>query len=85
LTPEQVKNIPKEELEIPPNMEDFEMAIKKVNKSVSKQDLEKYQNWMKKRQYYINILIFEHKIKLSIMKRKFFPPFYTDPNSFIQF
>ena len=47
LTPEQVRNIPKEELEIPPNMEDFLMAIKKVNKSVSAQDLEKYQNWMK--------------------------------------
>ena len=46
LTPEQVRNIPKEELEVPPNMEDFEMAIKKVNKSVSKQDLEKYQTWM---------------------------------------
>ncbi|XP_063403203.1 katanin p60 ATPase-containing subunit A1-like isoform X1 [Mytilus trossulus] len=47
LTPEQVRNIPKEELEVPPNMDDFEMAIKKVNKSVSAQDLEKYQNWMK--------------------------------------
>ncbi|XP_060069631.1 katanin p60 ATPase-containing subunit A-like 1 isoform X2 [Ylistrum balloti] len=47
LTPEQVRNIPKEELQMPPTMEDFKEAIKKVNKSVSQADLEKYQNWMK--------------------------------------
>ncbi|XP_069137562.1 katanin p60 ATPase-containing subunit A-like 1 isoform X2 [Argopecten irradians] len=46
LTPEEVRNIPKEELQMPPTMEDFKEAIKKVNKSVSQADLEKYQNWM---------------------------------------
>ena len=46
LTPEQIRNIPKEELEQPTTMEDFEEAIRKVSKSVSKDDLEKYVNWM---------------------------------------
>ncbi|XP_021366779.1 katanin p60 ATPase-containing subunit A1-like [Mizuhopecten yessoensis] len=46
LTPEQVRQIPKEELQLPPTMEDFKEAIKKVNKSVSQADLEKYENWM---------------------------------------
>lgn len=38
--------IPKEELELPPTMEDFTNAIKKVNKSVSNDDLERYKKWM---------------------------------------
>ena len=46
LTPEQIKNIPKEELEQPTTMEDFTIAIEKVSKSVSKDDLEKYMKWM---------------------------------------
>ena len=47
LTPDQIRAIPKHELESPTTMEDFEMAMKKVSKSVSKADLEKYENWMK--------------------------------------
>ncbi len=47
LTPDQIRAIPKHELETPTTMEDFALAIKKVSKSVSKQDLEKYQDWMK--------------------------------------
>ena len=46
LTPEQIRNIPKEELEQPTTMEDFTIAIEKVSKSVSKDDLEKYMKWM---------------------------------------
>ncbi|KAI0217667.1 Katanin p60 ATPase-containing subunit A-like 1 [Lamellibrachia satsuma] len=46
LTPDQIRAIPKEELELPTTMDDFEMAIKKVSKSVSTEDIEKYQKWM---------------------------------------
>ncbi|GAB1607013.1 katanin p60 ATPase-containing subunit A1 [Argonauta hians] len=47
LTSEQIRNIPKEELELPSSMSDFEAAIKKVSKSVSQDDLKRYENWMK--------------------------------------
>ncbi|GFY38559.1 katanin p60 ATPase-containing subunit A-like 1 [Trichonephila inaurata madagascariensis] len=46
LTPEEIRNLPKEELELPVSPEDFKEAIKKINKSVSKEDLEKYEKWM---------------------------------------
>ncbi|KAI8482887.1 katanin p60 ATPase-containing subunit A1-like [Branchiostoma floridae x Branchiostoma belcheri] len=46
LTPDQIKNLPKEELELPTCMKDFEEALKKVSKSVSKDDLAKYVKWM---------------------------------------
>jgi len=46
LTPEQIRNIPKEELVLPATMEDFTMAIQKVSKSVSEDDLIKYEKWM---------------------------------------
>lgn len=46
LNAEQIRMIPKEELELPPTMEDFTNAIKKVNKSVSNDDLERYKKWM---------------------------------------
>ena len=46
LTPEEIKNIPKEELDIPITMEDFKAALKKVSKTVSEADLEKYKKWM---------------------------------------
>lgn len=35
-----------DELNMPAPMEDFKMAIKKVNKSVSNDDLKKYVAWM---------------------------------------
>lgn len=47
LTSEQIRNIPKEELELPTSMADFEESIKKVSKSVSQEDLKKYEDWMK--------------------------------------
>ncbi|KAK3097489.1 hypothetical protein FSP39_010115 [Pinctada imbricata] len=43
---EEIRKIPKEELELPPTLEDFFAAIQKVNKSVSQEDLEKYKKWM---------------------------------------
>lgn len=47
LTPTEIKNIPKEELELPTTMQDLEEAISKVSKSVSHEDLEKFEKWMK--------------------------------------
>lgn len=46
LSPEEIRRIPKEELNLPTSMEDFLEAKKKVNKSVSKDDLKKYEEWM---------------------------------------
>ncbi|XP_076466674.1 katanin p60 ATPase-containing subunit A1-like [Babylonia areolata] len=46
LRPDEIRNIPKEELMQPTSMEDFMEAMKKVNKSVSKEDIEKYLKWM---------------------------------------
>eukprot|EP00842_Homolaphlyctis_polyrhiza_P000257 jgi/Hompol1/1231/HPOL_003113-RA len=47
LTPDQIKSIPKDELEAPATREDFEAAIKKIQSSVSQADLQKYEDWMK--------------------------------------
>ena len=46
LTPEQIRNLPKEELDLPVNMDDFKEALKKVSKSVSEADIKKYTEWM---------------------------------------
>ncbi|EDO47200.1 predicted protein [Nematostella vectensis] len=46
LTPEEIRNLPKEELDLPVNQEDFDMALKKVSKSVSDADIKKYVDWM---------------------------------------
>jgi len=46
LTPEQIKSLSKDELELPVSPGDFEEAIRKVNKSVSVEDLRKYERWM---------------------------------------
>ncbi|KAJ3283920.1 Katanin p60 ATPase-containing subunit A1 [Borealophlyctis nickersoniae] len=46
LTPEQIKSLPKEELEIPATGQDFDEAIKKIQSSVSQADLKKYKDWM---------------------------------------
>lgn len=46
LTPEQIRGLSKDELELPVSPEDFEEAIRKVNKSVSAEDLRKYERWM---------------------------------------
>lgn len=46
LRPDQIKQLPKEELDLPVTNRDFEEALVKNNKSVSKEDLMKYQTWM---------------------------------------
>ncbi|KAI9208500.1 P-loop containing nucleoside triphosphate hydrolase protein [Polychytrium aggregatum] len=46
LPPDQIRKIPKEELEGPTMMEDFLAAIAKIQSSVSQADLKRYQDWM---------------------------------------
>lgn len=46
LTPEEIRNISGDEMHMPTTMEDFESALKKVSKSVSAADLEKYEKWI---------------------------------------
>lgn len=46
LRPDEIRNIPKSELTLPCMMCDFTEAIKKVNKSVSNDDIKKYKEWM---------------------------------------
>jgi hypothetical protein len=47
LTPEQIRSLSKEELEVPATRSDFEMAISKIQSSVDKADLVRYEEWMK--------------------------------------
>ncbi|XP_069951599.1 katanin p60 ATPase-containing subunit A-like 1 isoform X2 [Cherax quadricarinatus] len=47
LTPDEIRALPKEELDLPVSQTDFHDAIQKCNKSVSQDDLEKYENWMR--------------------------------------
>ncbi|XP_064413910.1 katanin p60 ATPase-containing subunit A-like 1 [Latimeria chalumnae] len=46
LTPEEIRALSKEELQMPVTMTDFELTLKKISKSVSAADLEKYEKWM---------------------------------------
>ena len=46
LTPDQIRAIPKHELNMPITSQDFDEALKKVNKSVSEADIQKYVKWM---------------------------------------
>ena len=46
LTPDEIKNLPKEEVDLPVTMKDFLDAIERVNKSVSAERLKKYEQWM---------------------------------------
>lgn len=47
LTPDQIRALPKEELDLPVTQEDFMAAVAKCNKSVSQHDLDKYETWMR--------------------------------------
>lgn len=47
LKPEQIRQLAKEELDLPVSTQDFTEAMAKCNKSVSKDDLMKYQQWMR--------------------------------------
>ena len=46
LKPDEIRNLSKEELHLPTTGKDFEEASKKVSKSVSSEDLQKYEKWM---------------------------------------
>lgn len=46
LKPEQIKQLAKEDLDLPVSRLDFSEAIARTNKSVSKEDLDKYEKWM---------------------------------------
>ncbi|KAK0083598.1 hypothetical protein PV325_008535 [Microctonus aethiopoides] len=46
LKPDQIRQLPKEELDLPVSASDFYEAIERCNKSVSQEDLEKYDKWM---------------------------------------
>eukprot|EP00833_Pecoramyces_ruminatium_P013257 jgi/Orpsp1_1/1187289/evm.model.d7180000056614.1 len=46
LRPEEIKNIPKDELEAPVTLEDFNIAISKIQRSVSQADIKKFDQWM---------------------------------------
>jgi katanin p60 ATPase-containing subunit A1 len=47
MRPDEIRALPKEELDLPVSMADFEEAIRKCNKSVSEEDLGKYEKWMR--------------------------------------
>jgi katanin p60 ATPase-containing subunit A1 len=46
LSPEEIRNIPKEELELPVSASDLQEALDKVSRSVSAEDIKKYKEWM---------------------------------------
>lgn len=46
LKPDQIKQLAKEELDLPVTKQDFMEALAKCNKSVSKGDIQKYLSWM---------------------------------------
>lgn len=46
LTPEEIRNLSRDDMHMPTSMEDFEMALKNVSKSVSAADIEKYEKWI---------------------------------------
>lgn len=43
----EIKSLSKEELDLPITMEDFEESLRRVNKSVSNEDLRRFESWMK--------------------------------------
>jgi katanin p60 ATPase-containing subunit A1 len=46
LKPEEIKQLGKEELDLPVSHQDFSDAVAKCNKSVCQEDLDKYEQWM---------------------------------------
>lgn len=46
LKPMEIRNLNQDELDMPVSKQDFMEAVQKCNKSVSKEDLEKYEKWM---------------------------------------
>lgn len=46
LKPEQIRSLAKDEIDLPVTLADFMDAVGKCNKSVSEQDLRRYEKWM---------------------------------------
>lgn len=46
LKPSEIRNLDREELDLPVTKQDFLDAVAKCNKSVSREDLDKYEKWM---------------------------------------
>ena len=46
LKPSEIRNLDKAELDLPVTKQDFLEAVSKCNKSVSREDLDKYEKWM---------------------------------------
>ncbi|XP_013098880.1 katanin p60 ATPase-containing subunit A-like 1 [Stomoxys calcitrans] len=46
LTPEEIRQLAKEEVDLPVSEQDFMEALSRCNKSVSQADLDKYEKWM---------------------------------------
>lgn len=47
LTPEEIRALAKEEVDRPITKQDFLEAIQRTSKSVSQEDLDKYEKWMR--------------------------------------
>ena len=46
LKPSEIRNLDRDELDLPVTKQDFLDAVAKCNKSVSREDLDKYEKWM---------------------------------------
>jgi len=46
LSPEEIKNLRKDQVEHPVTKEDFQLALSKISRSVGKDDIIKYEKWM---------------------------------------
>jgi hypothetical protein len=47
LTPDEIRNLPKEDLAQPALMSDFTAALQRIQSSVSASDIRRYEEWMK--------------------------------------
>lgn len=45
-SPDEIKKIKKEEVDLPVTVQDFEEAIAKCKKSVTQEDVTKYEEWI---------------------------------------
>jgi len=47
LTPDQIKKLNQEEINLPVTKKDFDESFSKISSSVSKEDIKKHENWLK--------------------------------------
>ena len=57
LKPDEIKQLKEDKLNLPSSMDDFYTALKKVSKSVSADDLKKYEKWMKDQSKLLTVLL----------------------------